>query len=136
MQVKTRLDDDVSEYGEELADLVKVITDDDWSESNMMKLKEYCKYLSDIAENDEMLFFNGDRFIPEKRLRAKILMKAHGMYVGMTRMKARIKETFWWPGWWKMLTSSSEDPVNVRWKRKLRRRFLTPLLPIKLSRNP
>ena len=74
-KVKTRLDEDVPEYGEELAGLVKVITTDDWSESNKMKFKNYWKYLSDIAENDEMLFFKGDRFIPEKSLRTNILMK-------------------------------------------------------------
>ena len=98
-EVKTRLDEDAPEYGEELGDLMKVIAVDDWPEYNKMKFKEYWKYLSDIAENDEMLFFKKDRFIPEKRLMTKILMKAHGIHVGMTRMISRIKETFWWPGW-------------------------------------
>ena len=55
---------------------MKVIAVDDWSESNKMKFKEYWKYLSDIAENDEKIFFKGDRFIREKRLMTKILMKA------------------------------------------------------------
>ena len=65
-EVKTRLDEDAPEYGDELADLVKVIAADDWSESNKMKFREYWKYLSDIADNDEMLFFREDRLFPRR----------------------------------------------------------------------
>ena len=65
----------------------------------------------------------------------KIQMRSHGIYVGMRRMKARVKKTFWRPGWWK----DAEDFVRRCGEYEIMERTQKPISPsslsIKLLRN-
>ena len=63
-------------------------------------------------------------------------MKAHEMHVGITWMKARIKEIFWWPGWWKDADDFIRSFGEWEMTERTQRTISPPLLSVKLPRNP
>ena len=87
------------EYGPEYRDLVEVIKDHTWKESDRKKFNEFFKIKDELTIHDDLIFRDGMRFLPDKRIRSKILKEAHGFHIGQTRMWARVAELFWWPGW-------------------------------------
>ena len=80
-----RLDDEAPEYREELLELMKTIEDGDWTETKKREFQEYHKHLGMLTVKNEMLFYNQSRFVPERRLRGKILNRAMDYMLGRRR---------------------------------------------------
>ena len=87
------------DYGPEYRDLVEVIKAETWKESERKKFNEFFKIKDELTIHDDLIFRDGMRFVPDKRIRSKILKGAHGFHIGQTRIRARVAELFWLPGW-------------------------------------
>ena len=89
-----------------------------------------------LTVKDEMLFYNQSRFVPERRLRGKILSRDHGLHVGMTKMKARIAETFWWPNWTREVEGFVRRCGECEMAEWIQKLMIPMLKPVGLQRTP
>ena len=84
-----------------MRDLVKAVKESNWTEANILKHPDHYKVRDYLTLLDSLMFKRGTRFVPAPRNRTQVIYEAHGLHIGLTRMKARLAEAFWWPRWWK-----------------------------------
>ena len=82
-----------------MKELVKTMKENDWTEANKTKYPDYFRVREDLAIREGLLFKRRTKFIPAERNRGQVIREAHGLHIGLTRMKARLTEAFWWPQW-------------------------------------
>ena len=83
-----------------------------------------------------LLFKRGTKFVPTERNRGQVILEAHGLHIGLTRMKARLAEAFWWPQWWKDVENFANECLECRTTERTHKNFRPPCHPVALPRGP
>ena len=78
-----------------IKELVKTVKENDWIEANRTKYLDYFRVREDLMIKEGLLLKRGTKFVPPKRNRGQVIREAHGLHLGLTRMKARLIEAFW-----------------------------------------
>ena len=97
------------------------------------KLRPFFQLRNELSLVSGVLF-RGERFVVPSSLREKIFELAHEGHLGIVRTKAKIRETFWWPG----LDSHVENSVrncSVCQEADKSAKFFSSLPPVKVPKG-
>ena len=125
-----------SNYENNLKRLAEIIKYDRWSADDRCEFAKYYKMRNHITENNGLLFYDRNRFIPAISHRNKIITEAHKIHQGITKTRFRIAEYFWWPQW------TQEVEIFIKKCKECslsdRNKLIpnTPLVPVTLPKKP
>ena len=81
-----------------MTDLVKIVSSNRWNEDDRKKYPKFFAMNRQLGVISEFLYYDETRFIPDERIRGRIVQEAHGLHLGKSRTTARVAESFWFPG--------------------------------------
>ena len=85
---------------------------------------------------NNLLFFENSRFVPEKDKRVQILSEAHKVHQGINRTRERVENLFWCPGYGNdVIEYIKKCPVYAKSGRTKTARE-APMIPVELPDGP
>ena len=105
-----------------------------WPDRFHMKgpVKSYYPVANELSYHNKLLY-RGNRLIIPPELQSEVLSRLHSVHQGVTKCLARAKQSVWWPGLHKQLSSLVS---NCRECCKQRKQHAEPLLPTPLPEYP
>ena len=128
-EIAGSLDENSFDYKEELKDLPRIISEEDWTESHKREYGEYFGKRLDLVAQDKKFFYYGTRCILERSMIRNIIQEGHSLYIGINRMQKRVAELFWWP----ILAKEIEDCIKAD---RIQRMFSIPMVKVDLPGKP
>uniref|UniRef100_A0A3P9IKJ4 Gypsy retrotransposon integrase-like protein 1 n=1 Tax=Oryzias latipes TaxID=8090 RepID=A0A3P9IKJ4_ORYLA len=124
-QIKTHQENDV------IVQQLKKCCVDGWPDKFTAdrSLQPYLQYSGDLSVHSGLLLY-GSRIVIPASLKKDILSKLHEGHLGITKCRARAKQSVWWPGLSKELTDMIEKcDVCVRERTNLRETLIPTEFP-------
>ena len=90
--------EDTKRYTKEFLELAEAIEKGIWPERMIRSFREYYSKRSRLSVHKNLIFYDQIRFVPDVKIRDRILFEAHKIHQGQVRTMQRIAELFWWPG--------------------------------------
>ena len=81
-EVKIRMEGTPHEYGKMMKAILETVQRSKSTDDDRKRWPEYYKIRADLSINDHLLFRDGTRFIPDERLRTRVMREAHGIHIG------------------------------------------------------
>ena len=123
-------------YSHEFQELVQDIRDNNWTDKNKKKYKDYYVRRDKLTERNNFIFYNRTRFVPSPDKHKRILIEAHKLHQGITKTRTRIAEYFWWPGWSVDAERAVKECRECNLSDRTKKTPPAPLNPVPLPRGP